>query len=146
MPGSDKRAARRRACHIAGTPSARADRAQAQVGVVLERLGDRPLGLRERARRGVGGLGQRAAEGGDHEGVGLLLEREGGGLAGAADDAAGGAGEADEVVALAAGRAAGQVRGEAGGQQELQAEGEGVGAAGASGSRSSSASSLASRW
>ena len=80
-----------------------------------------------------GALGQGAAERGDHERVGLLVEREGAGLAGGADHAAGGAGEADEVVALAAGGAAGELRREAGGEQQLEAEGERVGAAGAGG-------------
>ena len=123
-----------------------ADRAQAQVGVMLEGVGDRALGLGERPRRGVGHVGQRAAEGGDHERVGFFVEREGARFAGAADDAARRAGEADEVLALAAGGAAREVRCEAGGEQQLEPEGERVGAAGAAGSRSSSASSLASRW
>ena len=57
------------------------------------------------------------------------LERERARLAGAADDAARRAGEADEVLALAAGGAAGELRREAGGQQQLEAEGERVGAA-----------------
>ena len=37
---------------------------QPQVGVVLERLEDRPLRLGERARAGAGCLGQRPREGG----------------------------------------------------------------------------------
>ena len=78
---------------------------------------------------GVSASGRPSAA--DHEGVRLLVERERVGLAGAADDAAGGAGEADEVLALAAGGAAGELRREARGEQELQAEGERVGAAGA---------------
>ena len=115
--------------------------------VVLERLEDRPLGLGERARAGGGGLGERAAEGLDEEVVGLLVERERARLAGRADDAAGGAGEAGEVLALAAGGAGGELGREAGGEQQLEAEGERVGAAGLRRARaSSSASSLASRW
>ena len=86
-----------------------------------------------RARGGATGLGERAAERGDHERVGVLVEAEGAGLAGAADDAAGGAGEADEVVALPAGGAAGEVWGEAGRQQQLEGERERVGLAGADG-------------
>ena len=46
------------------------------------------------------------------------------GLAARADDPAGGAGEAGEVLGLAAARAGGQLRGEAGGQGELEPEGE----------------------
>ena len=82
-------------------------------------------GERVRARR------RGTAERGDHEGVRFFVELKGAGLAGAADDAAGRAGEADEVVSLAAGGAAGQMWREARGEQELQAEGERVGAAGA---------------
>ena len=65
--------------------------------------------------------------------MGGLVEREGARLAGRADDAAGGAGEAGEVLALAAGRAGGELWGEARGEQQLEAEGERVGAAGAGG-------------
>ena len=96
--------------------------------MVLQRLEDRPLGLRQRARRSVGRLGQRAAERGDEEVVRVLAEREGARLAGRADDAARGAGEADEVLALAAARAGGELRREAGGQQQLEPERERVGA------------------
>ena len=91
-------------------PPTASRRAQPQVRVVLERVDDRPLGLGERARRRVRRLGQGPAERRDHEGVRVFVEREGVGLAGAADDAARRAGEADEVLALAAGGAAGQVR------------------------------------
>src|SRR3712207_2135236 len=49
---------------------------ETQVRVMRERLQDRPLGLLERARRGVWGIGQGAPEGGDEEVVRLLLERE----------------------------------------------------------------------
>src|SRR4051812_44394858 len=87
------------AAHRAALPgSARADGAEPEIGVVLERLGDGALGLGQGARGGVGRLGQRAAERGDHERVRLLVEREGAGLARAADHAARGAGEADEVL------------------------------------------------
>jgi len=58
---------------------------------MLRRLRDRALGLAQRARCGLGRVGERAAERGDEEGVRLLAERERGGLAGGADDAAGGA-------------------------------------------------------
>ena len=101
--------------------------------VVLQRVDDRALGLGEGAGRGVGRGGERAAERGDHERVRLLVEAERVGLARAADDAAGRAGEADEVLALAAGRAAGELGREAGGEQQLQPEGERVGAVGALG-------------
>ena len=79
---------------------------------------------------GVRRLGQRAAERGDEEVVALLREREGAGLAGAADDAARRAGEADQVLGVAARGAGGQVRREAGGEQELEPERERVGARG----------------
>jgi hypothetical protein len=62
--------------------------------------------------------------------VRLLVEPERAGLTAGAHDAPGGAREADEVVVLAAVRACGQLGGEAGGQQELQAEGERVAAGG----------------
>ena len=101
---------------------------QAQVRVVLERLEDRPLGLGERARRRVRRLGQRAAERADEEVVRVLAERERARLAGRADDAARGAGEADQVLALAAARAGGELRREAGRQQQLEPERERVAA------------------
>src|SRR5215208_4700923 len=59
----------------AGSGSARADRPQPQVGVVLERLEDRSLRLRQRARRSLGGRGERPAECADEELVRLLAER-----------------------------------------------------------------------
>ena len=45
-------------------------------------------------------------------------------LAAATDDTAGGAGETDEVVGLAAARTGGQLGGEAGGERQLEPEGE----------------------
>ena len=99
--------------------------------MVFKGLGDGPLGLGERARRRVRGVGEGTAERGDHEGVSFFVEVKGAGLAGAADDAAGRAGEPHEVVLFAAGGAAGQVWGKPGGEQELQAEGERVRPAGA---------------
>ena len=83
---------------------------------------------RASARRRVG---QRPADGVDQEGVRLLVQRERARLAGAAHHAAGGAREAAEVLALAARRARGQLRRQAGGEQELEAEGELVGVPGA---------------
>ena len=44
------------------------------MSVVLERLQDRPLGLGERARLGVGRLGQRLPERGHEEVVRVLRE------------------------------------------------------------------------
>src|SRR3954447_6862276 len=102
-------------------------RAQADMRVVLGRLGDRALGLAQRARLGGGRLGQRAGQGLGQEDVGRLVEPERAGLAPAAHDAAGGAAEADEVLALAARGAGRQLRREAGGDQELEPEGELVG-------------------
>ena len=100
------------------------------VRVVLNGLIYGAFGLGERALGGVGGLRERTAERGDEEVVGGLVEPERARLAGRADDAAGGAGEAGEVLALAAGRAGGELGREAGGEEELDAEGERVGAAG----------------
>ena len=105
-------------------------RPQAHVRVVLGRLADRALGLSERARARVRRLRQRAAERGDEERVRLLVERERRRLAGAADDPAGGAGEAAEVLGLAAGGARRELRREAAGDEQLEAEGELVRGAG----------------
>ncbi len=55
---------------------ASADAAQPHVGVMLEGLRDRAVGLAERGRRGVRRLGQRAPERGHEEVVALLGERE----------------------------------------------------------------------
>src|SRR3954470_24777213 len=86
--------------------SARAHRAQPEVRVVLERVEDRPLRLRERALGRLPRVGQRAAERGDHERVAVLVERKRAALAAGADHSPRRAGEADEVLGLAAGRAA----------------------------------------
>ena len=101
--------------------------------VVLERVGDRPLGLAQRAGVSRRRLGQRPADGVDQEGVRLLGQRERARLAGRAHHAARGAREAAEVLALAARGARGQLRRQAGGEQQLEAEGELVGVAGAVG-------------
>src|SRR5215208_428625 len=97
---------------------------------MLQGLGDRAVGLRQRVRRGVRGLGQRAPERAHQEVVPRLGEREGARLAGRADDAARGAREADEVLGLPAGGAGGQVGREARCEQQLQAERERGGARG----------------
>src|SRR4051794_16837768 len=96
--------------------------------VVLERLEDRPLGLRERPCGALRRVGQRPSERAHEEVVRVLVERERTRLAGGADYPAGGAREADEVIALAAARTARELRGEAGGEQQLEAEGERIGA------------------
>src|SRR5207302_3413129 len=67
---------------------------------------------------------ERAREREHHEAARAVAERKRGRLAGSADDAAGGAGEGVEVFALAARRARGELRREAGGVQELEAERE----------------------
>jgi glutaredoxin 3 len=103
--------------------------------MVLDGGVDRALRLGERALGGLRGVGEWTAEGGDEEVVGRLVEPERARLAGAADHAAGGAGEALEVLALAAARAGGELRREAGRQQQLEAKGERVGAAGPVGLR-----------
>ena len=92
--------------------------------VVLERLAHRPLDLAQRRGLGRRRLGQRLAERLDHEAVRLLGERERARLAAGADDAAGGAGEAGQVLGLAAARAGGELRREAGRQRQLEPEGE----------------------
>src|SRR5205823_9473200 len=84
--------------------------AQTNVPVVLGKLGDRPLDLAQGAQLGVRRLRERAPERLDHEAVGFLVERERRGLARLADHAAGGAGEAEEVLALAARGARRQLR------------------------------------
>src|SRR3954447_13789765 len=102
-------------------------RAQADVGVVLHRFGDAALGRPQRRCRGLRRVRERRPQGGRQEAVALLSQGEGARLAGAADDAARGAREADEVLALPARGAARQLRGQAGGQQQLEAERELVG-------------------
>ena len=97
--------------------------------MVLDGGVDRALCLGERALGGLGRVSEWTAEGGDEEVVGRLVEPERARLAGAADHAAGGAGEALEVLALATARAGGELGREAGRQQQLEAEGERVGAA-----------------
>src|SRR5919201_2625747 len=98
--------------------------AQADADVVLDGLHDRPVGLAKGAIAGFRGAGERAAERAHHELVRLCVEGEGRRLARAAHDAAGGAREPGEVVGLAARGARRQLRREARGEQELEAEGE----------------------
>ena len=64
-------------------------RAQPYLRVVLGGVADRALGLPERQLGRIRGLRERVSEGGHEECVGLLAERERGGLAGAADNASG---------------------------------------------------------
>ncbi len=97
---------------------------QPNAGVVLDRLGDRALGLAQRPLGGVGRGGERRAERAREELVRRLVEREARRLARAADDAAGRAREAREVVLRAAGRAGGELRREPGREQQLEAERE----------------------
>src|SRR5688572_22593356 len=70
-----------RAVAYAWRASRSGDAAQANVGVVLERLGDGAIGLAQRGLRRLGGLGERPAERADEEVVGVLVEREGARLA-----------------------------------------------------------------
>src|SRR5690242_20773863 len=95
---------------------------QTNPGVMLDRLGDRALGLAQRALGRVGRLGERGAERAGEEGVGGLVERKARGLARGADHAAGRAAEAAEVLVGPARRARREVRREAGGEQQLEAE------------------------
>src|SRR5881392_1225765 len=91
-------------------PATRRDLAQVDAGVMLERLDHRAVGLAQRALGCGGRLRQGAAERLDHELVRLRVERERRGLTRRADDAAGGAREADEVLALPARRARRELR------------------------------------
>ena len=63
---------------------------QAHVRMVLERGGDRALDLPQRPLAGSGACAREPTEGQRHEGVGVLADREGSRLAGAADDPPGG--------------------------------------------------------
>ena len=71
-----------------------------------------------------GRLGQCPSERLGHEHVGLLAQREGARLAGAAHDSPAGPGEADQVLARPAAGARAELGREAGGEQQLQAERE----------------------
>ena len=93
--------------------------------VMLKRLTHRPLDLAQRPRLSLGRLAEGLGETLDHEPVRFLAEREGAGFAAAADDPAGGAGEADQVLGLAAVGAGGELGSEAGDQRQLQPEGKG---------------------
>ena len=101
---------------------------QAQMRVILERLQDRPLRLGERARRGVGRLGQRAAERADQEVVRVLADREGTRLARRADDAAGGAEKPTRCSASPQPAHAASCGAKPGAEQQLEPERERVGA------------------
>jgi len=94
------------------------------MGVVLEGLADSAIRLGGHRPLDHRRLRQRPRQGLDHEPVGLLGEREAVALAARADHSPRGAGEGGDVVALAAAGAARQLRREAGGQRQLQAEGE----------------------
>ena len=98
--------------------------AKLHVSVVLERLADGALDLAQRRRLGLGRLAERLRQRLDHEPVRFLGEAEGAGFAAAADDAPGGAGEAGQVLGLAAARAGGELGDEAGDQRQLEPEGE----------------------
>src|SRR6476646_2755911 len=98
--------------------------AKLHVRVVLERLPHGPLDLAQRPQLGLGSLAERLRQALDHEPMRLLAEREGTRFAAAADDSPGGAGEAGQVLGLAAAGAGGELGGEAGGQRQLQPEGK----------------------
>src|SRR5215210_1259074 len=91
----------------------RGEAAQPHVGVVLERLGDRAIGLAQGGPERLGRLGERSGQGGGEEVVSLLAERKGASLAATADDAARARREAREVLGIAAGRARGELGEEA---------------------------------
>src|SRR4051812_10595258 len=101
--------------------------AKAHVRVMFHGLPDRTIYLFERRFRGWRRLRERLGQRIDHEPMGLLAHRERTRLAAWADDSAGRRRERAEVLALAAGGAAGELGNEAGGQQQLQPEGERLG-------------------
>ncbi len=107
--------------------------AQPEVRVVLDGLGDGALGLAQRALGRPGSVGQRPSQRSDHEGVGILAERERGPLARGADDPARRAREPAQVVVLAARGAGRELRRQARGEEQLEAERELVGVARARG-------------
>src|SRR4029079_15755747 len=100
------------------------DGTEVDVGMMSKCVADRPVDLTERDRRRLRPLRDRAADRDDHEPVGLRRDREAAALAGAADDAAGGARERDDPLALAAAGAGTGPRRTTRSQRQLQPEGE----------------------
>jgi hypothetical protein len=105
------------------------------LDVVCGGLGDRALGLAQRALRWLRGLREWPPERLDEELIGLLIERKGGRLAGAAHHSPGGGRKTAQVLDLAAGGARAELRDDPRGEQQLQPEREPVGRAGAVGIR-----------
>ena len=97
--------------------------------VILHRLGDRAVGLRERPRECLGRLGQRTRNRLHQERVRVGPERERAGLAAGAHHAARAGREAAQVLCLATRCAGGKLRRKAGREQQLQAKGERLGPA-----------------
>src|SRR4051794_22876966 len=102
------------------------DASQTNVCMVLQRLRYGAVSLSERGRVGFGGVRQGRARGLDQEVVGAGAQGDRAGLAARADDAAGACREAADVLAVAAVRAAGELGGEAGREQQLEPERERV--------------------
>ena len=135
-----------RSCDRCATHDGRRGRAQPHCCAWCSAVSrDRPLGLAQGPRRGRRASRPAAApSAATMNCVGVLVERERRRLARAADHAAGRGREADEVLALPAARAGGELRHDAGREQQLEAEGQRVAGRACAGSASSRASSLAS--
>ncbi len=97
---------------------------QLDVRVVLQSLANCALDLAQSARLGLGSFVERLRQAADHEPMGFLVERKGPRFAAGADDTAGGAGESDQVIGLAAERAGGELRSETGDERQLDPERE----------------------
>ncbi len=97
---------------------------------MLDGLRDGTLGLPQRSVGRGWNVGQGAAERSREERVGRFVQREGTRFAAPAHDTARGAAEPGEVIGLPTGRAGGEVRGQAPGEQQLEAERELVGVRG----------------
>src|SRR5436305_3389304 len=93
--------------------------------MVLERLAHGALYLTQSEWLGSGSFAERIRQSRNHEPVRFLAEREGTRFAAGADDTAGSAGEADQMLGLAAVCAGGELGREAGDERQLQPEGEG---------------------
>src|SRR5436305_9994254 len=92
--------------------------------MMLECLPDGPLDLAQRLLLRRGRRGKRAADRSDHEAMRAFGERKSACFAADADDPAGSAREAAQVLGLAAVGAGGELGRKAGGEGELEAEGE----------------------
>src|ERR1700749_1057725 len=108
------------------TPPRRPSRsAKLDVRMMLEGLPHRPFDLAECPRVSLRRLTQRFRQGVDHEAVGSLVKGERTRFATSADDTAGRAGKADQMLCVTAAGAGGELGGEAGHERQLGGEGWG---------------------